>query len=91
LSNRKYITPKCPHCGTLGSKVYNTYYSPDGQIVRHRKCNDCDHKWYTSQSFEEHINASLYHVYIPNRHTYAEGDPRSLPKYCEVRHVNRQK
>ena len=42
----------CPNCGSPITRVVNTTRSTDGQIVRRRWCEFCDHRYYTAQSLE---------------------------------------
>ena len=42
----------CPNCGSLITRVVNTTRSTDGQIVRRRWCEFCDHRYYTAQITE---------------------------------------
>ena len=45
----------CPNCGSLITRVVNTTRSIDGQIVRRRWCEFCDHRYYTAQTAERFI------------------------------------
>ena len=45
----------CPNCGSLITRVVNTTRSTDGQIVRRRWCEFCDHRYYTAQTAERFI------------------------------------
>ena len=40
---------ECPKCTIAKTNVVCTKRAPDGVIVRRRKCNACDHRWYTVQ------------------------------------------
>ena len=47
------------------SKVVNTYYSVDNEIVRFRRCDACDWRWWTIQPIEESLLPHLYKMSIP--------------------------
>ena len=62
---RKNCVPKCPHCGEESHKTVNTYYTRDDEIIRVRRCENCNHRWYTYQEPEFPLDPSVYHVKIP--------------------------
>jgi hypothetical protein len=42
----------CPNCDSQITKVVATTRSTDGQIIRRRWCEFCNHRYYTAQSLE---------------------------------------
>ena len=62
---KDYPIPDCPKCGKRDSRVLNTYYTDDQDIIRVRECNFCTHRLYTQQPPEEFIDPDLYRVIIP--------------------------
>lgn len=54
--SKNSATP-CPQCGSTEVRVvstFNVHKSLD--VVRRRKCSDCDYRWYTVQHPEEIIS-----------------------------------
>ena len=47
-----YPKPECPECGNSDTFVKNTYYTDDGEILRHRKCYHCENSYWTLQEPE---------------------------------------
>lgn len=63
-----YPAPPCPKCGRDGagaSRVANTYYTKQKELVRTRECNFCGWKWWTLQEPEENLLPELYKIHIP--------------------------
>ena len=79
MPTNNYPIPDCPKCGKRDSKVLNTYYTNDNQIIRHRQCNFCTHRLYTEQPGELALNPDVWRVIIPKF-------IRNGPKRVEVRH-----
>ena len=50
----KHYEP-CPECKSLKAKVICIKYDEDGSAVRRKLCLDCDHRYYTLQYPEVHI------------------------------------
>lgn len=42
----------CEKCGSSESRVVLTKRSPQGLLIRRRRCLDCNHRYYTVQPFE---------------------------------------
>ena len=64
-TRKDYPIPECPNCGKRDSRVLNTHYTVDRDIVRLRECNFCSHRLWTQQSPEEFIDPDVYRVIIP--------------------------
>ena len=43
----------CPKCGSVRTRVVLTDTLPSDEIVRRRRCIQCDHRWYTHQPPEQ--------------------------------------
>ena len=76
---KDYPIPDCPKCGKRDSRVLNTYYTDDDQIIRWRECNFCTHRLYTEQPGEMALDPDVWRVIIPKF-------TRKGPKRVEVRH-----
>ena len=66
----RYPHPPCPKCGASGgesSKIYNTFYTSNEEIVRQRLCKHCGFKWFTYQEPEMTLLASDYQISFPPR------------------------
>ena len=59
-----YPTPHCPRCGAAGSdsRIKETYYTPDREIVRIRRCSCCNYRWTTLQPEEVILPVEEYKV-----------------------------
>ena len=53
VQSLRYSLCACPKCFSGEIRVFGTYYTDEGQIVRQRKCLDCKHKWNTIQELEK--------------------------------------
>ena len=53
VQSLRYSLCACPKCFSGEIRVFGTYYTEEGQIVRQRKCLDCKHKWNTIQELEQ--------------------------------------
>ena len=62
---KDYPIPECPSCRKSDSRVLNTFYTKDRQIVRLRECNFCSHRIYTQQHAESTIDISKTKIQIP--------------------------
>ena len=53
---------KCPVCNSKKTKVVlvKDCVSNQADIVRRRHCTECDHRFYTAQTEEEHIDKVEY-------------------------------
>ena len=78
-ARKDYPIPDCPKCGKRDSRVLNTYYTPEQDIIRLRECNFCAHRLYTQQPGEMALDPDVYRVIIPK--FSAKGSKR-----VEVRH-----
>lgn len=47
----------CPNCDSRTTRVVNTTRSTEGQLVRRRHCEFCDHRFYTLQNCETFLPA----------------------------------
>ena len=47
------------------SRVLNTYYTEDQDILRLRECNVCKHRQWTQQPPEQALDPDVYRVIIP--------------------------
>ena len=45
----------CPKCHSLNAKVVCIKYDEEGSAVRRKLCLDCEHRYYTLQYPETHI------------------------------------
>ena len=59
-----YPSPRCPRCGAAGSdsRIRETYYTPDREIVRIRRCSCCSFRWTTIQQAEVILPVDQYRV-----------------------------
>ena len=59
-----YPSPRCPRCGAAGSdsRIRETYYTPDREIVRIRRCSCCSFRWTTIQQAEVILPVEQYRV-----------------------------
>ena len=59
-----YPPPRCPKCGAAGSdsRIKETYYTPDREIVRIRRCSCCNFRWTTLQPEEVILPVEQYKV-----------------------------
>jgi len=59
-----YPSPDCPRCGAAGSdsRIRETYYTPDREIVRIRRCSCCSFRWTTIQQAEVILPVEKYRV-----------------------------
>ena len=78
-TRKDYPIPDCPQCGKRDSRVLNTYYTEDQDIIRWRECNFCAHRLWTQQPPEQFLDPDVYRVIIPK--FTATGSKR-----VEVRH-----
>ena len=62
----RYPVPECPKCGKFLSKIKQTLYSKNNEIVRRRHCDICDHRWWTIQVQEKNLNPETTKVNIPS-------------------------
>jgi len=67
MPTSKYMKlPPCPHCKHPKTYCTITTYTQDMQtIVRHRKCEACNHSFWTTQPFEQPIDPTQTKVIIP--------------------------
>jgi len=65
-ARKDYPIPDCPKCGSKKTRVLNTYYTNDEEIVRLRECDMCEYRRWTLQFREEYIDPAVYRVIIPN-------------------------
>ena len=49
----------CPKCFSGEIRVFGTYYTEDGRIVRKRRCLDCDARWNTVQGLEKVLPSTV--------------------------------
>ena len=61
-----YPHPPCPGCGQDESIVKNTFYAPNGKIVRYRECKLCGKRFYSVQAVEEVLDTTKYKVLLGN-------------------------
>ena len=63
-SKINYPSPRCPRCGAAGSdsRIRETYYTPDREIVRIRRCSCCGFRWTTIQQAEVILPVDQYKV-----------------------------
>lgn len=61
-----YPHPPCPECGKDESIVKNTFYAPNGTIVRYRECKLCGKRFYSVQAVEEVLDTTKYKVLLGN-------------------------
>lgn len=47
----------CPECFGRNTYVVSTYHTTKYLMVRRRRCEDCDHRWYTQQQPEQPLNS----------------------------------
>ena len=80
---KDYPIPECPSCRKSDSRVLNTFYTKDRQIVRLRECNFCSHRIYTQQHAESTIDISK--TKIPNSSLHL----RQQDRYPQTRHPRR--
>ena len=78
-ARKDYPIPTCPKCGKRDSRVLNTYYTPEQDIIRLRECNFCTHRLYTQQPGEMALDPDVYRVIIPKFSS-------TTRKHVEVRH-----
>ena len=59
-----YPSPDCPRCGAAGSdsRIRETYYTSDREIVRFRRCSCCNWRWTTLQQEEVILPPDEYRV-----------------------------
>ena len=76
---KDYPIPDCPKCGKRDSRVLNTYYTVDEDIIRFRECNFCAHRLWTQQPPEQLLDPNVYRVIIPKFKAHGS-------KRVEVRH-----
>ena len=59
-----YPSPCCPRCGAAGSdsRIRETYYTLDREIVRIRRCSCCNFRWTTIQQPEAILPVDQYRV-----------------------------
>jgi len=55
----KYSLCACPKCFSGEIRVFGTYYTDEGQIVRQRKCLDCKNQWNTIQELEQVLPSTV--------------------------------
>lgn len=60
-----YPVPPCPRCSECDARVRNTAYTEDGQILRNRQCDWCEHSWWTLQTPERSIDPEKLRVALP--------------------------
>ena len=77
-TRKDYPIPDCPKCGKRDSRVLNTYYTEDEDIIRFRECNFCANRLWTQQPPEQYLDPDVYRVIIPK---FKKGRTR-----VEVRH-----
>jgi hypothetical protein len=58
----RYPRPNCPQCNHPSSKVNETCYTDDNKIVRCRKCDACNHAFWTTQLPESIVDPSTTKV-----------------------------
>ena len=82
MPQRKYYpAPQCPKCGKQGaqcSRVVNTEYTRENEIIRHRECLHCGWRWWTRQQVETSIDPAKERVFIPNFKDTPRGRQRFL-------------
>ena len=78
-TRKDYPIPDCPNCGKRDSRVLNTYYSKEQDIIRYRECNFCAHRLYTQQPGEMTLDPDVWRVIIPKF-------SKTTRKRVEVRH-----
>jgi transcriptional regulator NrdR family protein len=59
------IQTACINCESKETFVVSSSQDPEGKIVRRRKCNRCNHRWYTLQYPE--IEISKYQLAWHNK------------------------
>ena len=84
MTVRKYYPcPSCPKCGKQGaqcSRVVNTEYTREREIIRHRECLHCGWRWWTRQPVETSIDPAKERVFIPNFNDI----PRSQRRFLSI-------
>jgi transcriptional regulator NrdR family protein len=85
----KYPIPRCPKCNAQDSITARTYYTRDNQIVRHRTCNICNWRFYTSQPVEQLIDPSTTIVQFPTKIRHLDKRVNLIP--VDLTTPNRQR
>jgi transcriptional regulator NrdR family protein len=64
MRRTNYAAPDCPRCGAAGGqqRVTQTYYTPDNETVRVRRCCACQFRWTTLQAAEVILLPDRYQV-----------------------------
>ena len=64
MRRTNYAAPDCPRCGAGGDqqRVTQTYYTPDKETVRMRRCCACGWRWTTLQPGEKILPVEQYKV-----------------------------
>ena len=56
----------CPECGAGSTRVRGSYYTEKQEIVRARRCQACEHTFYTIQECEVAIDEGTFAVRFPS-------------------------
>ena len=56
---RQRVACPCPKCREPLTKVLCSGWEDGGEIVRQRKCPNCEHKWFTAQEPEYIVRPEL--------------------------------
>ena len=80
MPKRIHGMPPCPACGHRSSRVVSTTDALNGEfdIVRRRRCKNCDYRWYTGQRVEVALDRVKWtddFVYM----TWSEKDQKLSP------------
>jgi len=46
----------CPQCGGSRTYVVATYHTEHDELIRRRRCDFCNHRWYTRQQPEQPVS-----------------------------------
>lgn len=63
------IHVRCPGCTSRQTYIVMTRQLDDGTIIRRRRCDGCNHRWYTQQPAEAEV--SPYALQWIDRNTLA--------------------
>jgi transcriptional regulator NrdR family protein len=74
----------CPECHAKGTKVEGNYYTDKDEIVRVRRCRNCDHRFTTIQECEVPIDLSQWQVKYPSY-----GSQKHARKMVKVEQIKR--
>ena len=61
--------PDCPYCGSMDTKVSQTYYTKELEIIRKRKCQCCGEMFCSYQEKEITLNPGSFKLKYPSRNS----------------------